>query len=203
MNWLSNLIPPSIRSFVSEQKEVPDNLWQKCTSCDGMLFHRDLAIKHNVCYHCGHHLRFSVADRLEMMFDNGEYQKHDLPKVALDPLKFKDRKRYIDRIKEAQSKTGLEEAITIASGKMGDLVIEPKLTKEQFTKFKKISVNTYFAGRRITINYINPKKLDYGKYKISEIAINGKIVASVPIKRNIFLKFSSKSSNIINVYLSS
>ncbi len=123
MNWLSNLIPPSIRSFVSEQKEVPDNLWQKCTSCEGMLFHRDLKSSHNVCYHCGHHLRLSVADRLEMIFDDGKYKSHDLPEVAHDPLKFKDRKRYVDRIKEAKNKTGLDEAITIASGKIGGLKV--------------------------------------------------------------------------------
>ncbi len=123
MNWLSNLIPPRIRSFVGEQKEMPDNLWQKCSSCEGMLFHRDLAVNHNVCYHCGHHLRFSVADRLEMMFDEGKYTSHDLPKVAHDPLKFKDQKRYVDRIKDAQAKTGLNEAITIASGEMGGLKV--------------------------------------------------------------------------------
>ena len=121
MNWLSDLIPPRIRSFVSEQKEVPDNLWQKCTACEGMLFHRDLAVNHNVCHHCGHHLRLSVADRLDMLFDGAEYTSHDLPTVAHDPLKFKDRKRYADRIKEAQTKTGLKEAITVASGKMGGL----------------------------------------------------------------------------------
>lgn len=121
MNWLSNFIPPRIRSFVSEQKEVPDNLWQKCTSCEGMLFHRDLDASHNVCYHCGHHLRLSVKDRLAMMFDDGEYESMELPKVAYDPLKFKDRKRYVDRIKEAQTKTNLKEAITIARGKMGGL----------------------------------------------------------------------------------
>ncbi len=121
MNWLSNLIPPRIRSFVSEQKEVPDNLWQKCDKCEGMLFHRDLAKAHNVCTHCGHHLRLSVKDRLEMLFDGGKYTSHELPKVELDPLKFKDRKRYVDRIKEAQTKTGLKEAITIASGTMGGM----------------------------------------------------------------------------------
>ncbi len=123
MNWLSNLIPPRIRSFVSEQKEVPDNLWQKCGSCEAMLFHRDLAANHNVCYHCGHHLRFSVKDRLEMMFDDGKYETLELPKVEMDPLKFKDRKKYTDRIKDAQSKTGLKEAITVARGKMGGLPI--------------------------------------------------------------------------------
>ena len=123
MNWLSSLIPPRIRSFVSEQKEVPDNLWQKCGSCEAMLFHRDLAANHNVCYHCNHHLRFSVKDRLEMMFDGGKYESLELPKVEYDPLKFKDRKKYTDRIKEAQTKTGLKEAITIARGKMGGLPV--------------------------------------------------------------------------------
>lgn len=123
MNWISNLIPPRIRSFVGEQKEVPDNLWQKCSGCEGMLFHRDLKANHNVCYHCGHHLRFSVNDRLDMMFDEGAYDTIDLPNVPLDPLKFKDRKKYTDRIKEAQSKTGLKEAITIAKGTMGGLPV--------------------------------------------------------------------------------
>lgn len=121
MNWLSNFIPPRIRSFVSEQKEVPDNLWQKCTACEAMLFYRDLEASHNVCHRCGHHLRLKVKDRLKMMFDEGRYTTVDLPKVAYDPLKFKDRKRYVDRIKEAQTKTGLNEAITIAKGTIGGL----------------------------------------------------------------------------------
>lgn len=123
MNWLSNLIPPRIRSIVGEQKELPDNLWQKCTSCEGMLFHRDLQDNLNVCYHCGHHLRFSVADRMALLFDDGQYEKLELPKVEHDPLKFKDRKKYSDRIKEAQAKTGLKDAITVVRGKMGGLPI--------------------------------------------------------------------------------
>ena len=123
MNWLSNLIPPRIRSFVGEQKEMPDNLWQKCSKCEGMLFHRDLNDNLNVCYHCGHHLRFTVAERLNMMFDDGAYTKIELPNVAHDPLKFKDRKRYVDRIKEAQAQTGFKDAITVARGKMGGMPV--------------------------------------------------------------------------------
>ncbi len=115
MNWLSNIIRPRIRSLV-EPKEVPDNLWQKCDKCEGMLFHRDLKENHNVCYHCGHHLRITVAKRLEMLFDEGKYQKLKAPSVAHDPLKFKDRKKYSDRLKEAQAKTGHDDAITIAKG---------------------------------------------------------------------------------------
>lgn len=119
MNWLTDFIRPRIRSIVGEQKEVPDNLWTKCPSCEGMLFHRDLADNMNVCYHCNHHLRITVKERLAFMFDDGQYETLELPKVAFDPLKFKDRKRYIDRLKESQSKTGLKDAITIAKGTIG------------------------------------------------------------------------------------
>ena len=118
MNWLSNFIRPKISSFV-QSKEVPDNLWQKCSNCEGMLFHRDLADNHNVCYHCGHHLRITVNERLKIMFDNSEFTKIDPPKVAFDPLKFKDKKKYADRIKDSQTKTGLKDAITIAKGTIG------------------------------------------------------------------------------------
>ncbi len=119
MNWLSDILPPKIRSFVGEQKDIPDNLWDKCPSCEGMLFNRDLEKNHNVCYHCGHHMRITVKQRLAIIFDNGKYDKIDLPDVAHDPLKFKDRKKYADRIKESQAKTGLKEAITIAKGTIG------------------------------------------------------------------------------------
>ena len=119
MNWLDDIIRPRIRSIVGDQKEVPDNLWTKCPKCEGMLFHRDLADNMNVCYHCNHHLRISVKERLEIMFDDGEYERIKAPSVAHDPLKFKDRKRYVDRLKDTQAKTGLDDAITLAKGTVG------------------------------------------------------------------------------------
>lgn len=115
INWLTDFIRPRLRSF-GPPKEVPDNLWQKCPKCEGMLFHRDLAKNLNVCSHCNHHLRITVKERLAFMFDDGEYKTLPLPDVAFDPLKFKDRKKYADRLKESKSKTGLKEAITIAKG---------------------------------------------------------------------------------------
>jgi acetyl-CoA carboxylase carboxyl transferase subunit beta len=118
MNWLTNFIRPKIRSLV-EPKEVPDNLWQKCPSCEGMLFNRDLEQNHNVCYHCGYHLRMTVKQRLAIIFDGGEYEKLELPNVAHDPLKFKDLKKYSDRLKESQHKTGLKDAMTLAKGTIG------------------------------------------------------------------------------------
>jgi acetyl-CoA carboxylase carboxyl transferase subunit beta len=119
MNWLTNFIRPRIRSIVGEQKDVPDNLWQKCEACEGMLFHKELKTNLNVCYHCGHHLAIPVKDRLELMFDKGAYERIAVPRVAYDPLKFKDRKRYADRLKESQTKTREQDAIVVATGTIG------------------------------------------------------------------------------------
>jgi acetyl-CoA carboxylase carboxyl transferase subunit beta len=122
MNWLTNFIRPKIRSFV-QPKDMPDNLWQKCPACEGMLFHRDLKEHFNVCYHCGHHMALSASERLAMMFDDGEYREVPLPRVPEDPLKFRDRKKYIDRLKESRGKTGRRDAIIIARGAMGGLPV--------------------------------------------------------------------------------
>ncbi len=119
MNWLTNFIRPRIRSIVGEQKDVPDNLWQKCDSCDGMLFHKELKANLNVCYHCGNHLALDVKDRLGLIFDNGTYDRIPTPRVPHDPLKFKDSKKYADRLKAAQTKTRELDAIQIASGTIG------------------------------------------------------------------------------------
>lgn len=115
MNWLTNFIRPGLRAL-TQQKEVPDNLWDKCPSCEGMLFHRDMEENLNVCYHCGHHLRIPAVKRLEIIFDDGKFETLSLPDVAFDPLKFKDRKKYADRLKETRTKTGLKDAITLAKG---------------------------------------------------------------------------------------
>ncbi|MFH1782438.1 MAG: cellobiose phosphorylase [Candidatus Omnitrophota bacterium] len=87
-------------------------------------------------------------------------------------------------------------------GDMGDLVIDPKLSKEQFRSSDKVSLETGFAGRRLIINYLNPKRLNYGKYIVKRININGKDIKEMPVPRKLFLKLTSKnSSNIINIYL--
>lgn len=119
MNWLTNFIRPRIRSIVGEQKDVPDNLWQKCEACDGMLFHKELKANMNVCYHCGHHLALDVKERLELMFDDGRYERVATPRVPHDPLKFKDSKKYADRLLASQKKTKEQDAIQIARGTIG------------------------------------------------------------------------------------
>lgn len=117
MDWLTNFVRPKIRALV-QKTEVPDNLWEKCSSCGQMIFHRELDENHRVCTHCGHHMRLSAVARLKMLFDNGAYQAIELPKPPVDPLKFRDRKRYGDRLKESQNKTGRHDAIIVAHGTM-------------------------------------------------------------------------------------
>lgn len=121
MNWLTNFVRPKIRAFVTKQ-EVPENLWLKCPNCDGMLFRRDLTENQDVCNHCGHHLRMKPADRMAMLFDKGEFHQIELPPVPADPLKFRDTKRYTDRLKETHAKIGTtppSDALMVAHGNMG------------------------------------------------------------------------------------
>jgi acetyl-CoA carboxylase carboxyl transferase subunit beta len=122
MNWLSNYVRPKLQALV-RPKEVPDNLWKKCTACGHMIFHRDLEKALNVCSHCGAHLRLPVVKRLDMLFDDGKYQRIELPKTIDDPLKFKDQKRYVDRLKDTRHKTGEHDAIIVAHGRMGGMGI--------------------------------------------------------------------------------
>lgn len=119
MNWITNFVRPKIKALITTQKDVPDNLWQKCPGCEAMLYHHDLMRSYNVCQHCGHHLRLRVADRFEMLFDEGSYQLIELPKTVVDPLKFRDRKKYSDRLKDAQGKSEYKDAIVVAQGAIG------------------------------------------------------------------------------------
>jgi acetyl-CoA carboxylase carboxyl transferase subunit beta len=118
MNWLTNFVRPKIQQLV-RPKEVPDNLWHKCPECGHMIFHRELENNLRVCNHCGHHMRLPVKRRLETLFDKGEYKRIELPKVAEDPLKFRDLKTYSSRIKDSRYKTGETDAIIVAHGTMG------------------------------------------------------------------------------------
>lgn len=119
MNWLTNFVRPKLRALVNKN-DVPENLWHKCPGCDQMIFHRDLDKNLHVCQHCNHHLRISADTRLSIMFDEGVYTRAQLPDVPDDPLKFRDRKRYTDRLKESRAQTKERDAVVVASGRIGD-----------------------------------------------------------------------------------
>ena len=118
MNWISNYVRPKINSLFS-RREVPENLWTKCAECGTMLFHRELSENLNVCTHCDHHMSISPRARMEALFDGGTFVEVDVPKPINDPLHFRDQKKYPDRMKAAQKKTGEAEAMLVVEGEIG------------------------------------------------------------------------------------
>jgi len=118
MNWITNFVRPKVKSLWSAKPDTPDNLWKKCPGCSGMIFHRDLDAAQYVCMHCDHHLKISATARLKNLFDEGLWEDISLPEVPIDPLKFKDDKRYADRLREARAKTGELDAIKAARGQV-------------------------------------------------------------------------------------
>ena len=112
MSWLSrvrNSLP------FMPKRETPDNLWVKCPRCNEMLFVKDYEANLSVCPHCNHHGRIGAEARLGQIMDPG-FKLLDLPQVQQDPLKFRDQKRYTDRLKQARAKTGHEDAFLVADG---------------------------------------------------------------------------------------
>ena len=119
MSWLAEYVRPKIRTLLG-RREVPDNLWVQCPECQQMLFASDLARNLKVCTACGFHMRPTAAERLAYTFDaDPGFTRIELPRVPLDPLRFRDSKRYADRLKEAREKTGLDDAILVAHGAIG------------------------------------------------------------------------------------
>lgn len=122
MNWITNFVRPKINSILG-RRDMPENLWIKDPETGEMVFHKDLEENQFVIPSSGHHMRISAMERLEHFFDVGAFETFDIPKVAADPLRFRDEKRYVDRLKEARSKTALEDAVLAAQGTIEELPI--------------------------------------------------------------------------------
>jgi acetyl-CoA carboxylase carboxyl transferase subunit beta len=122
VSWLTSVVRPKLRELVGSRRDVPDNLWQTCPTCGQMIFHRELEKNLHVCQHCGHHMRLGVRQRIAMLLDEG-WEALELVRTPVDPLRFRDVKKYGERLKEAQAKTGRPEALNIASGTMGGLPV--------------------------------------------------------------------------------
>lgn len=120
MNWINSIVRPKI-SGLWKKREVPENLWIKCPETGEMVFHRDLEANLWVIPSSGHHMRMPARKRLDSFFDEGNYTRIEIPDVTADPLKFRDSKRYTDRLKDARSKTGEDEAVHVAQGKVNGM----------------------------------------------------------------------------------
>ena len=120
MNWLTRLIPSigSNRDSDSYKSKVPDGLWNNCPACEAILYQPELEKSLFVCPKCDHHLRIGARTRMSIFFDGGSFHELATKIITKDILKFKDTKSYSQRIKEAVSSTGEEEAIVIGKGKL-------------------------------------------------------------------------------------
>ena len=120
MNWITNAVLPKIKAFV-KSNDVPDTLWVKCKSCDQMIFHKEFEAAYNCCQSCGHHAPLAPKARFDMLFDGASWDEIALNNITDDPLKFKDSKKYTDRLKDPRGKLKESDAIAVAAGKIEGL----------------------------------------------------------------------------------
>ena len=117
MNWLTNFVRPKIRALVGN--DVPDNLWEKCPKCEQMIFRKELEANLQVCPHCDNHMRLDVNSRIKNLFDDGDFTRIKYKFPINDPLKFKDSKKYSDRLKTARENTKENDAVIVGYGRIG------------------------------------------------------------------------------------
>jgi acetyl-CoA carboxylase carboxyl transferase subunit beta len=122
MNWITNVVRPKIRSFLN-RRESPENLWIKCPETGQLVFFKDVEANQFVIPSSNYHMRMGAAARLRSMFDEQTWLDIAVPEVAIDPLKFRDERRYADRLKDARTKTGLQDAIKLGLGKLDGLPV--------------------------------------------------------------------------------
>lgn len=115
MNWITSFVRPKINSMLGH-RDVPENLWIKCPETGEMVFHTDLEENQWVVPASGYHMKISARARLGYLFDDGAFEELEAPKTAQDPLKFRDSKKYTDRLRDVRTKTGLEDSIISAIG---------------------------------------------------------------------------------------
>lgn len=122
MNWINNVVRPKISGLLTTNKrEVPDNKWVKCPTTGQMVFYKDLEENQFVIPGSDYHMRMTAEQRLAHIFDDGKYSVVPVPDVTQDPLKFRDGRRYTDRLKDAKASTKLEDAVLVGEGKLEGL----------------------------------------------------------------------------------
>ena len=117
MNWISNVVRPKIRNFLN-RREVPENLWLKCPETGQLVFYKDVEANQFVIPGSNYHMRMGAVARLKSMFDGETWLDIAVPAVPVDPLKFRDERRYTERLRDARAKAGLNDAIKLGLGKL-------------------------------------------------------------------------------------
>lgn len=117
MNWIANVVRPKIRSFLN-RRDVPENLWIKCPETGQLVFYKDVEANQFVIPGSNYHMRMGAAARLKATFDGATWLDIGVPEAPADPLRFRDARRYADRLKDARAKTGMSDAIKLGLGKL-------------------------------------------------------------------------------------
>ena len=122
MNWISNVVRPKIRSFLN-RRDTPENLWIKCPETGQLVFYKDVEANSFVIPGSDYHMRMGATARMKSMFDNETWFDIAVPAVPADPLKFRDERRYSDRLRDARNKTGTTDAVKLGYGKLDGLPV--------------------------------------------------------------------------------
>lgn len=122
MNWITNYMRPRLNSMLG-RRETPENLWIKCPESGEVVFHRDVEENLHVIPNSGYHMKIPAMERLQQFYDDGQFAVLENPEVVQDPLKFRDQKRYVDRLRENRAKTGLNDSIINATGTLEGMEI--------------------------------------------------------------------------------
>ena len=116
MSWLQKLLPPKIQRTGPGARTVPEGLWTKCAACDAVLYSTDLEKNLNVCPKCGHHERLGARPRLDALLDPDGRFEIGAEVLPVDPLKFKDSRKYVERLSDAQEETAEGDALVVMQG---------------------------------------------------------------------------------------
>ena len=158
MNWITKFIKPKIKSlFEKKSSKSEENLWTTC-GCKNLIYKEDLQSNLNCCPKCGAHHKLSCTDRFKLFFDNGEYELISSPLPADDPLNFTDNKKYKDRLRDARKKTGQDDAILIAKGKIKNINVTVGAQDFRFIggSFGAASGEAFITGVQHAINNKTP-----------------------------------------------
>ena len=131
MNWFKKIVPPGLKKIFSKRSSTKD-LWLKCNNCEAMLFHKDAKENLYVCNECDHHMRISAKERFNQLLDQGSIKYIEDPIVPIDPLKFRDEKKYIDRLKESKKKTKIADSVVIGYGSINKINVTLAVHDFQF-----------------------------------------------------------------------
>ena len=131
MNWFKKIVPPGLKKIFLKRSSTKE-LWLKCDNCEAMIFHKDAEDNLYVCNECDHHMRISAKERFKQLLDQGSIKYIEDPNVPIDPLRFKDEKKYVDRLKESKRKTKLSDSVVIGHGTINKINVTLAVHDFQF-----------------------------------------------------------------------